>query len=80
MNRYGRGVIPLSLPIMSGDKMTGIVDVMNKRAFTLDEKTGAQTEIPLPAEFEARVAELQDKVNEVVAESDEELMEKYFAG
>ena len=80
MNRYGRGVIPLSLPIMTGDKMTGIVDVMNKRAFTLDEKTGAQTEIPLPAEFEDRVVELQDKINEVVAESDEELMEKYFAG
>ena len=80
MARYGRGVIPLSLPIMTGDKMTGIVDVMNKRAFTLDEKTGAQTEIPLPAEFEDRVTELQDKINEVVAESDEELMEKYFAG
>ncbi|HOO60851.1 MAG TPA: elongation factor G [Bacillota bacterium] len=77
---YGTGVIPLSLPIMSGDKMTGIVDVMNKRAFSIDEKTGNTTELPLPAEFEDRVQELQEAVNEVVAECDEELMEKYFAG
>ncbi len=77
---YGAGVIPLSLPIMADGKMTGIVDVMNKRAFSIDEKSGNMTEIPVPAEFTDRIASLQDAVNEVVAESDEELMEKYFAG
>jgi elongation factor G len=79
-DNYGSGVIPLSLPIMKGDSMTGIVDVMNRRAFSIDEKTGAMTEIPVPEDFNARITELQDAVNEVVAESDEELMEKYFAG
>lgn len=77
---YGTGVIPLSLPIMSGDKMTGIVDVMNKRAFSIDASTGTTKEMPLPDEFIERVAKIHDSVNEVVAESDEELMEKYFSG
>ena len=79
-NRYGSSVIPLSLPIMEDGKMTGIVDVMNRKAFALDSKTGASSEIPLPDEFNARIDELQDAVNEVVAESDDSLMEKYFAG
>lgn len=77
---YGPSVIPLSLPIMQGDKMIGIVDVMNKRAFSIDEKSGASTEIPLPEAFVERVEKLQNEVNEVVAESDEELMEKFFSG
>lgn len=77
---YGTGVIPLSLPIMSGDKMIGIVDVMNKRAFSIDANTGATKEMPLPEEFVDRVAKIHEAVNEVVAESDEELMEKYFSG
>ena len=77
---YGPGVIPLSLPIMEDGKMTGMVDVMNRRAFSIDEKSGSMTEMPVPEAFEARIDTLQDAVNEVVAESDEELMEKYFAG
>ena len=78
--RYGQSVIPLSLPIMDDGKMIGIVDVMNRKAFALDSKTGASSEIPLPEEFNSRIDELQDAVNEVVAESDDALMEKYFAG
>jgi len=77
---YGPGVIPLSLPIMEEGKMTGMVDVMNRRAFSIDEKSGAMTEMPVPEAFAPRIDALQDAVNEVVAESDEELMEKYFAG
>jgi len=77
---YGPGVIPLSLPVMEDGRMTGMVDVMNRRAFSIDEKSGAMTEMPVPAASEARIDELQNAVNEVVAECDEELMEKYFAG
>ena len=40
MNRYGSSVIPLSFPIMENGNMTGIVDVMNRKAFSVDQKTG----------------------------------------
>ena len=60
--------------------MTGIVDVMNRKAFSIDKATGKFVEYPLPEEYNARVDELQEKVNEVVAEADDELMEKFFAG
>ena len=80
MERYGSSVIPLSFPIMEDGKMTGIVDVMNRKAFSIDKATGKFIEYPLPEQYNARVDELQEKVNEVVAEADDELMEKFFAG
>nr|AHF25998.1 putative translation elongation factor G [uncultured bacterium Contigcl_1565] len=80
MERYGSSVIPLSFPIMEGGEMTGIVDVMNRKAFSVDKATGKLNEMPLPDEYNARIDELQEKVNEVVAEADDELMEKFFAG
>ena len=80
MTRYGNSVIPLSFPIMEGGEMTGIVDVMNRKAFSVDKATGKLNEMPLPDEYNARIDELQEKVNEVVAEADDALMEKFFAG
>ncbi len=80
MERYGPSVIPLSFPIMEDGKMTGIVDVMNRKAFSIDKATGKFVEYPLPEQYNERVDELQEKVNEVVAEADDELMEKFFAG
>lgn len=80
MDRYGPSVIPLSFPIMEEGVMTGIVDVMNKKAFEVHRDTGKLTEFPLPEKYLDRVEELQNQVNEVVAEADDELMEKFFAG
>ncbi|MCR5288031.1 MAG: elongation factor G [Saccharofermentans sp.] len=80
MERYGSSVIPLSFPIMKDGQMTGIVDVMNRKAFSVDKATGKFIEYPLPEEYNERVDELQNKVNEVVAEADDALMEKFFAG
>ncbi|PWJ68806.1 elongation factor G [Ruminococcaceae bacterium R-25] len=80
MERYGSSVIPLSFPIMEDGKMTGIVDVMNRKAFSIDKATGKFVEYPLPEQYNERVDELQEKVNEVVAEADDALMEKFFAG
>ena len=80
MERYGPSVIPLSFPIMKDGQMTGIVDVMNRKAFSIDKATGKFVEYPLPEEYNERVDDLQNKVNEVVAEADDALMEKFFAG
>lgn len=80
MDRYGPSVIPLSFPIMEGGEMTGIVDVMNKKAFSIEKPSGKLVEFPLPEEYNDRIEELQNAVNEVVAEADDALMEKFFAG
>ena len=76
---FGKNVAPLVVPIWDADKkVTGIVDVLHKRAYEI--KDGKRVEIPLPADKESVVDELYDQLMESVAETSEEYMEKFFAG
>ncbi|MBP8989190.1 MAG: elongation factor G [Clostridia bacterium] len=77
---FGRSVIPFALPIISEGRMSGVVDVVHKQAYALDEKTGAATPIEIPADLKDSVESLFDSLQEVIAETDEVLMEKFFDG
>ena len=77
---YGQRVLPLSLPLMDGERMTGLVDVMGGKAYTFSGKKGEMQATGLPAELEDRIAEYSEQINEQIAENDEALMEKYFEG
>lgn len=68
-------VVPIELPIMEGGKMTGYVDVFTGEGHALDGKS-----VAVPAVLEAKAAEFKDKLMEMVAETDEELMMKFFDG
>ena len=72
--RYGK-VVPIELPIMEGGKMTSYVDVFNGTAFTLDGKS-----VDVPAALKAKADDYRGKLMEMVAETDEELMMKFFEG
>ncbi len=78
--RYGSGVVPFALPILADNKMTGVVDVVAGKAYSFEPKGGAYKEIEIPADLTDRVSEIQETINEAAAESDEELMEKFFNG
>ncbi len=68
-------VVPVELPVMEGGKMTGYVDVFAGKAFALDGK-----EIDIPAALKEKADEYRSKLMEMVAETDEELMMKFFDG
>ena len=74
MAKY-KSVIPIELPIMEGGKMVGVVDVLNNKAFDLTNK-----EIAVPASLQGEVEEFNGKLMELIAETDEELMMKFFDG
>ncbi len=74
MAKY-KSVIPIELPIMEGGKMVGCVDVLTGKAFDLQGK-----EISAPANMQADVEEFNGKLMEMIAETDEELMMKFFEG
>ena len=74
MAKY-KSVIPIELPIMEGGKMVGCVDVLTDKAFDLQGK-----EIPTPQNMQADVEEFNAKLMELIAETDEELMMKFFEG
>ncbi len=74
MAKYAN-VVPIELPIMEGGKMVGRADVISGKAFD-----NAGKEISIPAAMQADVDEYNAKIMEMIAETDEELMMKFFDG
>jgi elongation factor G len=76
---FGNEVTPFVLPIMDDTQVTGFVNVFENKAFKIASNNKTQ-EISIPSDMVDRVSEIMESIKEHVAESDEELMEKYFAG
>ena len=78
VEKFGKKVIAFQFPILENEKMTGIVDVINQKAKHFE---GTKfVDMPVPAELQGKVDELREPLMEAVAETSEELMEKYFEG
>jgi len=75
---FGKSAVAFTLPIVVEGKFRGIVDVLEKTAFTFEKDKFLEG--PIPEELNAGVVAQMDKIKELVAETDEVLMEKYFAG
>ncbi len=77
--RFGKKIAPLVVPIWDEDKhVTGLIDVLNKRAYEMHELK--RVEIDVPADKEGVITEFNDALKESVAETSEEFMEKFFSG
>lgn len=70
---FGNTVVPLIFPMMKGDKCVGLVDLLSR---TARDTEGNSTS--LTPEAEARCEEYLAELSEQVAETSEELMEKFF--
>lgn len=83
VDRLGAKPLVMQLPIGAEDDFDGVVDLIDMKALTWRGKTEIGTEATveeIPADLEEKAAEYREKLLETVAESDEELMEKYFGG
>ena len=83
IDRLGAKPLVMQLPIGAEDDFDGVVDLLEMKAITWRGKveTGAEPTIEeIPDDLKDRAAEYREKLVEAVAESDEELMEKYFGG
>ncbi|MDA3042433.1 MULTISPECIES: elongation factor G [unclassified Campylobacter] len=74
--------VPIQIPIGAEDNFKGVVDLITMKALTWDDAKGPSApEVgEIPAELKEKAQEYRDKMIEAVAETDEALMEKYFAG
>ncbi|MCF1693897.1 elongation factor G [Corynebacterium argentoratense] len=83
IDRLGAKPLVMQLPIGAEDDFDGVVDLIQMKAITWRGKVevGAEATIEeIPADLADKAAEYREKLLETVAESDEELMEKYFGG
>ena len=77
--KFGKKVAPVVIPIWDADKkVTGIIDVLNKRAYEM--QNGRRVEIEVPAGKEDVITEFNDALKESVAETSEAFMDKFFSG
>ncbi|KXB48767.1 translation elongation factor G [Tissierellia bacterium KA00581] len=74
--KFGKKVIPFTLALGEGENFKGIIDVLNKKAY--EYKGFERVEVPIPEIRIEEVNHVYDTIVEVVAETDDELMEKFF--
>ena len=76
---FGRSAVPVQMPIGRERDFRGVIDLIHMRAYTYEaDGSGKATEGDFPAELRAAAESAREKIIDVVAESSEELMEKYF--
>ncbi len=76
---FGRQAVPVELPIGEEKSFAGVIDIVEKKAYFFEkDESGKMSEGPIPAGLADDVEAGHKELVELVAESDEKLMEKYF--
>ena len=82
-DRLGARALPIQLPIGAENDFEGIIDLveMNAKVWRGETKMGESYEtVEIPAELKDKADEYRAALLEAVAETDEELLEKYLGG
>ena len=75
---FGKGVTPFVYPIKEDDEFKGFVDIVDMTARRYDGIY--RVEMPVPEGMADVIEPLREMIMEAVADTDEELMVKYFEG
>ncbi len=75
-------VIPIEIPIGEGPDFHGIVNLFSRKAhiYRKGTKTGEYDETDIPAEYKERFEQYSQELIERIAETDDELLERYLGG
>ena len=80
-DRLGANAVPVQIPIGSEDTFAGVVDLIRMRAILYRDDLGSQIDVAaIPADLVDEARKHREKLVEVVAEMDDELMHKYLEG
>lgn len=78
-DHYGARVFPMTLPIDEGPGFSSVLDVMRSEVITFAaDGSGKYEEKPAEGALKERVTELHRQLIDMVAESEDELLEKFF--
>ncbi len=80
--RLGASPVVLQLPLGREDAFAGVIDLIEMSAYVYeDENLGAQfLDTEIPEEYAGLALAAREEMVEAVAETDEELLEKYLSG
>ena len=75
--RFGRQVVQVQLVVDPGEGFHQLVDLVQMKLLTYKDGTAEEGEVP--EDLQEQAQQLHEQLVEAVAETDEELMEKYFS-
>ena len=76
-DKFGVTVCPLLIPMIEGDKVIGFLNLIDMKAEVYD-KTGANMVSEIPEEFKEIAAEYRNMLYESIAQTSDDLMDKFF--
>jgi len=78
-NNFGKACVPLQIPIGSAESFKGVVDILSGKAFVYEQgDSGKFVTQEMPAELVETAARYKEAIVEHVAESSDDLLEKYL--
>ncbi len=76
---FGRGVVPLAIPLGEEKGFVGLTDLLTEKADVYaEDQSGKFQAVDVPEEYRSTEKALRDKLVEMVAEGNEALMEEFF--
>ena len=77
--RFSNDAVLVTFPVTTGPSLSGFVDVLSMKLLQfVPSANGKFIEGPIPAEHQERAAHLHEELIEKIAESDEQLLDKFF--
>jgi len=74
--RYGKGIVPLTFPIGKADGLSGVVDLLEGKAYVAGETSPSDP----PASEQGTIDQLREMLIEGACELDDNLINKYLEG
>ncbi len=78
-DNFGSSVCPVVIPLMTGDKIVGLLDLIDNRAVAFENGKDGQP-IEIPEGNDDRIETCRNMLYEAIAATSEVLMEKFFEG
>ena len=78
IERFGRGVAPLELPVGAQAGFRGVLDLLSDQCCTYDDRTRSCE--PIPEDLVDLEHAVHDQLVEGIVEGDDDLMERYLEG
>jgi elongation factor G len=76
---FGKAVAPIALPLGREHDFNGLISVVDAEAFSYDQE-GKPSQVEIPEARRARLEEVRTDLLDSVAETDDELLERYLEG
>ena len=77
-DRFGRQVFPIQIPVNQGPDFDSVIDLVKMKKLSYAEGENKCIEEPIPENLKDQAENMHQELVELVAESDDTLLEKFF--